>query len=454
MQSPVLQPAQPVTRAISSTQERPPADLKPWPTNPRTHSDKQLTKIAASIRRFGFTAPVLIDDKDVILSGHGRVAAAKEMGLPSIPVRVASGWSAADKRAYVIADNKLALLSSWDPGLLKAEMEVLISEEFEIEVTGFSTAEVDLMFDDQPGDPDDLQPEDVTETIVSRRGDLWQLGSHRLLCGDALAAESYTALLGNEQAQMCISDPPYNVRIDGHVCGSGKVKHKEFAMASGEMSSSEFTAFLRRSFEHIHGACVDGAISFIFMDWRHAPELLEAAKPQFGAPRQMAVWVKDNAGMGTFYRSQHELVFAFKKGEAPHINNFELGQHGRYRTNVWTYPGVNSGKGRQLLALHPTVKPVSLIADAIRDCSHRKGIILDPFAGSGTILIAAERTGRFGRAIELDPQYVDVGVHRWERLTGKQAILVATGQTWDQVRAERLAGQSPIDHGPEAGHVL
>ena len=454
MQSPVFQPAQPATRAVSCIQERSPADLKPWPTNPRTHSDKQLTKIAASIRRFGFTTPALVDEKGVILSGHGRVAAAKEMGLPSIPVRVASGWSAADKRAYVIADNKLALLSSWDPALLKAEMELLIAEEFEIEVTGFSTAEVDLMFDDQPGDPDGLQPEDVTEVVVSRLGDLWQCGSHGLLCGDALAAGSYTALLGNEQAQMCISDPPYNVRIDGHVCGSGKVKHREFAMASGEMSASEFIAFLRLALQHIHGASEDGAISFIFMDWRHAPELLDASKPLFGAPRQMAVWVKDNAGMGTFYRSQHELVFVFKKGEAPHINNFELGQHGRYRTNVWNYPGVNSGKGRQLLALHPTVKPVSLIADAIRDCSQRKGIILDPFAGSGTILIAAERTGRLARAIELDPQYVDVGVHRWQRLTGKKAVLVATGQTWDQVRAERLAGHAPAGQEVEVRHGL
>lgn len=439
---------QPPKPTLTDIVERAPADLKPWPTNPRTHSDKQLTKLIASIRTFGFTTPVLVAEDGVILSGHGRVQAAIKLNLQSIPTRAISGLTEDMKRAYVIADNKLALLSSWDPGLLKAEMELLIAEEFEIEVTGFSTAEVDLMFDDPTaGDPDDLQAEDIAEVVVSRPGDLWQVGRHRLLCGDALAAEAYIALLDNEQAQMCISDPPYNVRIDGHVCGSGKVKHKEFAMASGEMSPGEFTAFLRRSFEHIHGACVDGAISFIFMDWRHAPELLEAAKPLFGAPRQMAVWVKDNAGMGTFYRSQHELVFAFKKGEAPHINNFELGQHGRYRTNVWNYPGVNSGKGRRLLALHPTVQPVSLIADAIRDCSHRKGIILDPFAGSGTILVAAERTGRYARAIELDPQYVDVGIQRWQRLTGKQAVLAATGQTWEQVRAERLAPAVEVSHG-------
>lgn len=450
MPTPVLQQALPASRSISDIQQRSPGDLKPWPTNPRSHSDKQLTKIAASIRQFGFTAPVLVDESNLILSGHGRVEAAKQLALASIPVRVASGWGASDKRAYVIADNKLALLSTWDLPLLKGEIELLIAEEFAIETTGFSTGELDLMFDDQgASDPGDLQPEDVAEEVISRLGDMWQLGHHRLLCGDALAGASYETLLAGEKAQMAITDPPYNVRIDGHAGGLGKVKHKEFAMASGEMSSDQFTSFLGQSSNQLHRFTADGAISYVFMDWRHVPELLDATRPIFGAPKQMCVWVKDNAGMGSFYRSQHELAFVFKKGDAPHINNFELGQHGRYRTNVWTYPGINSGRGRELLALHPTVKPVSLIADSIRDCSHRKGLILDPFAGSGTILIAAERTGRYARAIELDPQYVDVGISRWQRLTSKQAVLLTTGQTWNQVRAERLAGQTT-----EAGYAV
>lgn len=448
MSSPSPHAPSPAPRAISDVQNRNPADLKPWPTNPRVHSDKQLAKIVASLRRFGFTMPVLVDEQNTILSGHGRVEAAKQLGLNPIPVRVASGWGPADKRAYVITDNKLALLSSWDVPLLKDEIELLIAEEFDIETTGFSTAEIDLMFED-PGkvDPDDLQPEDIVEQAVSRPGDLWQLGPHRLLCGDALVADSYTTVLGGEQAQMSITDPPYNVRIDGHVGGLGKIKHKEFAMASGEMSSSEFTGFLGQATQCLHRHTADGAISYVFMDWRHTQELLDASLPIFGRPKQMCVWVKDNAGMGSFYRSQHELAFVFKKGDAAHINNFELGQHGRYRTNVWNYPGINSGRGRELLALHPTVKPVSLIADAIRDCSHRKGLILDPFAGSGTILVAAERTGRHARAIELDPQYVDVGLLRWQRLTGKQAVLAATGQTWTQVRAERLAQTVEVSHG-------
>lgn len=423
--------------------ERAPGDLKPWPTNPRTHSDKQLAKLKASMTKFGFTAPVLVDEAGVVLGGHGRVQAAKELGLASIPTRVISGLSQADKRAYVIADNKIAMLAAWDLGLLKSELELLINDDFEIETTGFSTAEVDLMFEDHPSDPAELQPEDVVDEVVTLAGDLWRLGDHLLLCGDALAADAYKLVMNGALAQMSITDPPYNVPINGHVCGSGKVKHKEFAMAAGEMSASQFTAFLQTAFSHMHAVAADGAIKCIFMDWRHTQELLEATKPLFGAPRQLCVWVKDNAGMGTFYRSQHELVYVFKKGSAPHINNFELGQHGRYRTNVWNYPGVNTfkGKGYELLALHPTVKPVGLIADAIRDCSHRKGVILDPFAGSGTVLIAAERTGRHARAIELDPQYVDVAIHRWQRTTGKQAVLVATGQTWEEVRAERLSSE-------------
>lgn len=429
---------------LSSLGFLPPSNLKPWPDNPRTHSDKQLEKLKASIRKFGFTAPVLVDEQSVILSGHGRVEAAIALGLETVPVRAIQGLTQAQKRAYVIADNKIAEQSKWDQGLLKSELHLLLQDEFDIETTGFSTAEIDLMFDDSPepeaSDPDDLRPEDVQVEVVSRLGDLWVLGNHRLLCGNSLEAASYEILLQGVPVQLVVTDPPYNVKVQGHVCGSGKVKHKEFAMASGEMSQSEFTAFLNTIFSHLYDVMQDGAILFSFMDWRHMREVLEAAGPVFGDMRQLCVWAKDNGGMGTFYRSQHELVFVYKKGDAPHINNFELGQHGRYRTNVWNYPGVNTfkGKGYELLAMHPTVKPVSLIADALRDCSHRKGIVLDPFAGSGTILIAAERTGRHARAIEYDPQYVDVAIHRWQRITGQQVILESTGQTWDEVRAERL----------------
>lgn len=430
-------PLKPSPKILSIDQ--PPSALKPWPNNPRKHSAKQLFKLKKSIARYGFTIPLLVDDPGTILAGEARWLVAQELGLASIPTRVISGLSPAEKRAYVLADNKLALLSSWNSDLVRDEIRLLIAEDFEIDLTGFSTVEIDLMLEPAEA-PVELQAQDVTGEVVSRLDDIWKLGEHRLVCGNALAEASYRAALGDDKAQMAITDPPYNVNIQGHAGGLGKVKHQEFAMASGEMSAAEYTAFLGTLSLQLLEFTVDGAISFVFMDWRHQRELLEAASPAFGAPKQLCVWVKDNAGMGSFYRSQHELAFAFKKGTSPHINNFELGQHGRYRTNVWEYPSINSGRGRELLALHPTVKPVAMIADAIQDCSHRQGLILDPFAGSGTVLVAAERTGRRARAIELEPKYVDVGIRRWQRVSGKQAVLEATGQTWDEVRTDRLSG--------------
>lgn len=433
---------------ISTIIERRPGELKPWPNNPRSHPEKQLTLLMLSMRQFGFTSAVLIDEDSVILSGHGRVLAAMRIGLASIPTRVIAGLSRSQKRAYVIGDNKLGMLSSWDPTLLKTELEILIADDFNIELTCFSTAEFDLMLDDQTSkskqSADGLQVQDIPTDVVSRLNDLWHLGNHYLLCQNSLSWTAYNEVMQGQIAQMVITDPPYNVKIFGHVCGNGKVQHKEFAMASGEMSPTQFVEFLSQVCQNIKKASQDGAVIYIFMDWRHIRELQDAAVPLFGAPRQMCVWDKGTGGMGTFYRSQHELVCVFRKGDTPHINNFELGQHGRYRTNVWAYPGANTfgGEGKDLSRTHPTVKPVSLIADAIRDCSHRSGIVLDPFCGSGTILIAAERTGRHARAIEIDPTYVDVAVNRWQRITGRQAILASTGQTWEQIRTERLGAAS------------
>jgi len=444
----------PATNVASKTSHEPgivfraPSELRPWPGNPRTHGDRQLTALKAAIRKFGFTAPVLVDPAGFILSGHGRVQAARDLSLASIPTRVIDGLSESAKRAYVIADNKLALLSDWDKAQLKAELEILMHTEFDIETTGFSTAEIDLMLDGQSepdkADSDDLQESDVRPDVISQEGDLWLLGGHRLLCADALSPASFEAVMQGELAQMIVTDPPYNVPIEGHVCGTGKIKHAEFAMASGEMSSKEFTAFLNRALSNIHAHSQNGSIVYAFMDWRHTREIQDAAEPLFGPPKQLCVWVKDNAGLGSFYRSRHELVFVFKKGSAKHVNNFQLGEHGRYRTNVWTYPGVNTftGKGFELLKHHPTVKPTGLIADALRDCSRRNGLVLDPFAGSGTVLVAAERTGRRARAIEIDPQYVDVAINRWQRVTGKQAVLAANGKTWDQVQTERAPDET------------
>ena len=399
-----------------------PGALQPWARNARTHSKKQVRQIAQSIETFGFTNPVLIDQANVILAGHGRVEAAKLLGLATVPCRRIEHMTAAEKRAYVIADNKLALNAGWDEEMLAEELKGLIATEelgFDLGVIGFEIAEIDSLVEglapEEPGDPAaDIVPAEAPRRV--QPGDVWQLGSHRLVCGDALEPAVAGLLMQGEVARMAFCDPPYNVPIDGHVCGSGKIKHREFAMASGEMSETEFTHFLTGALQALADHSCDGSIHYICMDWRHLREITTAGLAVYTEMKNLIVWAKDNGGMGTFYRSRHELVFAFKKGTAPHLNTFELGQHGRYRTNVWTYRGVNSlRKGRmEELALHPTVKPVQMIADAIKDVSARRDIVLDFFGGSGSTLIAAEKTGRRARLIELDPIYCDRILARWE----------------------------------------
>jgi DNA modification methylase len=412
--------------------------LKPYARNARTHSRKQIKKIAASIERFGFVNPVLIDEDHQIIAGHGRVAAAKTLGLNEVPVLRVEHLSEQEKRAYILADNRLAEDAGWDQELLAIELQGLLDCDFAIEVTGFEASEVDIVLDDAAAakapdqDLDDEIPP-LSQQAITQAGDVWQLGSHRLLCGDALIAASYERLLDQNKASMIFTDPPYNVPITGHVSGLGRQKHREFAMASGEMTPEQFQAFLQNVFGHLAGHSVPGSIHFICMDWRHMAETLAAGECVYGELKNLCVWVKSNGGMGTFYRSRHELVFAFKNGAGEHINNFELGQYGRYRTNVWEYAGVNSfGRERDdALAMHPTVKPVALVADALRDCSKRGQIVLDPFAGSGTTLIAAEKTGRKARVVELDPLYCDTIIRRWQKVTGKRAIHVASRQCFE-----------------------
>ncbi|HOV04881.1 MAG TPA: site-specific DNA-methyltransferase, partial [Kaistiaceae bacterium] len=280
---------------------------------------------------------------------------------------------------------------------------------------------------------------DMPEYSVSQPGDLWVLGRHRLLCGDARSLPDVERLMDGARADLVFTDPPYNVPIDGHVCGLGAVRHRDFAMAAGEMSTSEFTAFLTETLGNAADGCRDGAIAFICMDWRHMGELLGAGKAVFSELKNLCVWNKSNGGMGTFYRSKHELVFVFKVGTAPHTNTFGLGETGRHRTNVWDYAGISSlGPERaESLAMHPTVKPVALVADAIKDCSRRGDIVLDVFAGSGSTLIAAESCGRGASLLEYDPAYCDVIIARWQRLTGKQAVLEHCGKPFDDVAEER-----------------
>ncbi|MFZ1663183.1 MAG: site-specific DNA-methyltransferase, partial [Paracoccaceae bacterium] len=334
-------------------EDLPPGDLRPWAGNARTHSKKQVRQIAQSIETFGFTNPVLIDQDNVILAGHGRVEAAKLLGLVTVPCRRIEHMTTAEKRAYVIADNKLALNAGWDEEMLAEELKGLLATEglgFDIGVIGFEIAEIDSLVEglapEDPGDPaEDLLPAGAPRRVEP--GDVWQLGTHRVVCGDALEPAVAGLLMQGDVARMAFCDPPYNVPIDGHVCGSGKIKHREFAMAAGEMNEAQFTSFLTRALQALADHSCDGSIHYICMDWRHMREMLAAGHAVYAELKNLIVWAKDNGGMGTFYRSRHELVFAFKKGTAAHINSFELGQHGRYRTNVWNYRGVNTmRKGR------------------------------------------------------------------------------------------------------------
>jgi DNA modification methylase len=440
-----LEPARPLARL--SVTDRAVSALRPSPRNARTHSKKQITQIAASIRRFGFTCPVLVTGEGVILAGHGRVEAARVLGMMSVPTIRLDHLTPAERRAYALADNRLAELAGWDTELLALELQELsgLDLDFDIEVTGFEGAELDGLLQARgEGELDPIldQAPEARGPAVTRPGDLWLLGPHRLLCADARDGASYAALMQGEQARMVFTDPPYNVPIDGHVGGKGKIARRDFVMASGEMRPSEFTAFLTQALNGMAGVSMDGSIHFVCMDWRHMGELLAAGSAAYAELKNLIVWVKTNGGMGAFYRSQHELIFVFKKGGAPHLNTFGLGEGGRYRTNVWSYPGVNSFRAERddELAMHPTVKPVAMVADAIKDVSRRGDVVLDAFGGSGTTLIAAEKTGRKARLLELDPLYCDVVCRRWAALSGQGAVLEATGRTFEETALARRIG--------------
>jgi len=418
--------------------------LRPNKRNARTHPKKQIRQLANVIRQFGWTYPILVDDDFEIICGHARWEAAKELGLTSVPILVMRGLSDAEKLALAIADNKIATNAGWDRSLLASqlgELSSLLPEcNLDPEITGFEPAEIDgllMDFGDTEHDPAD-EPKEIANVAVSRQGDLWQCGNHRLLCGDACEASHLAKLMGRDRAAMVFADPPYNVQISATV-GRGKIKHREFAVASGELSPSDFIDFLKRWMRLARKYSEVGSIHYVCIDWRHIGELHAAGKEIFGPLQNLVVWNKTNGGQGSFYRSQHELIFIHKNGDAPHLNNIELGRHGRNRSNVWTYAGVNTFRFGRLddLSIHPTVKPVALVADAMRDCSRRGDIVLDPFMGSGTTLLAAERVGRCAYGVEIDPLYVDAAIRRWQDFTKRDAVLKATGQTFDEVAATR-----------------
>lgn len=430
--------------------------LKPNPRNARTHSKKQIRQIATSIEQFGFNNPILVDDAYEVIAGHGRLQAAKSLGLTEVPVMRLSHLSVAEKRAYVLADNKIALNAGWDSELLALELgelaDLLPEVDLDLEITGFDTGEIDLVLSDHE-DPRASQCEEDEVVapqgqIVAKRGDIWQLDRHRLLCGDARDTVALAGMFKDQIAALVLTDPPYNVPIQGHVGGRGQTKHAEFAFASGEMSDQEFEGFLSDALSAMLNHIDPGALLYLFMDWRHIEILLAAGRKCDLSLKNICVWHKTTPGQGSFYRSAHELVAVFaNRGEAP-TNNVRLGKYGRNRTNVWTYPGVNTfqaGKGGDL-TVHPTVKPVAMLAEAIKDASKRGEIVLDPFLGSGSTVLAAEKVGRRCYGVEYEPGYVDVAIRRWQRSTGKDAVLIhrradlgddtdATGSSFDELSA-------------------
>ena len=430
-------------------------ELKLDAKNPRLHGKSQIRRIARSIRTFGFCVPVLVDKHDRVIAGHGRILAVKESGTKEVPTIRLEHLSDSQARAFMIADNRLTEIASWDEGLLAEQLKELsgLELDFNIEVIGFDMGEIDLRIQaleaatNEP-DPDDEPPAD-SGPPVTKPGDLWQLGRHRIYCGNALDEASLATLMDGKRASTVFTDPPYNVRIQGNVSGLGRVKHREFLMASGEMSEEQFTTFLTQAFKNLAAYGTAGSIHFACADWRHVSEYLAAGKVAYSELKNVCVWVKDNAGMGSMYRSQHELIFVFKNGNAAQRNNVQLGKFGRYRSNVWRYPGVNSfarsTEEGNLLALHPTVKPVAMVADAILDCSARGDAVLDPFLGSGTTVIAAERVGRAAFGIELEPRYVDVSVRRWQAHTGDQAIHAGSGRSFRQIEMRLKKRGAPHD---------
>src|SRR5258705_10620282 len=403
-------------------------DLIPDPHNPRKHGRAQISAIARSIEAFGFNAPILVDKKTKSVAGHGRYEAAMLLGIDKVPVILLDHLTPTQAKAYLLADNQLTDRSTFDDNKLAIQLKELsdLVLDFDIEAIGFEPPEIDLRIQslDSALEEADDRFELATGPVVSRTGDLWLLGSHRLYCGSALDATNYDALSNGEKAAAAITDAPYNLKIDGHVSGNGRTKHREFGIAYGEMSEAEFTDFLHQTFQRISAYCRDGALIYSFMDWRHMAEILAAGRAANLDLLNLCVWAKTNGGMGSLYRSRHELVFVFNSGKDPHTNNIQLGRFGRNRSNVWNSPGANSfarsGPKKQLES-HPTVKPIALVADAILDCTPPNDIVLDPYVGSRTTILAGQRTGRRCPPIEIDRRYVDPGIKRWERLTKQEA---------------------------------
>ena len=425
--------------------------------NPRIHSKVQIQQIAKSIKRFGWNIPIAVDKDGMVLAGNGRLEAARLLGLTEVPIVRLNHLTKAQAKAYIVADNKLTENSQWDEKLLgEIFLELSKSDlDFELSDTGFEVAEIDILIQDLenpsgPLDPLDIPSSSLTGPPVSKLNDLWQLNNHRVLCGNALDPDSYKLLMNGSTGQVVFMDPPFNCPIAGHVSINKGTKHREFGMGVGEMSSESFTQFLSGLFELLVQFSDPGSIHCIAMDWRGGLEIINAGNANYSELKNICVWIKDKAGLGSLYRSQHEFFYIFKNGKTPHRNNIQLGKHGRYRTNYWSYPSASTmtrkGTDGNLLAFHPTSKPIALVADFLLDCSARNDIVIDSCLGGGTTLLAAQRTGRICYAMDLDSLYIDTAIRRWQAMTGENAILLSSGQTFNEIEKMQPPLQIPHTH--------
>lgn len=421
-------------------------EIQKYSGNAKLHSDKQVSQIVKSIKRFDFINPILIDEKSIIIAGHGRSEAAIGAGLDKVLVIQIKHLTEAEKKAYRIADNKLTELGDWDIGKLQLEFEAIesLDAELDFEITGFNSGELDVLMDNAcpKADPQKNSiPFIPDDEIVSKEGDIWELGKHRIICGNSLVRDTFSNLMQGKKATMVFTDPPYNLSTDD-ICGGGAIKHEDFKFAHGEMSSTEFQQFLKSSFMLLKEFSTSGSLHYLCIDWKHVKEMSYAGADVHAELKNICVWNKTNAGMGSLYRSKHEFIFVYKNGKDKHINNIELGVNGRYRTNVWDYAGVNTfGRERNNLVMHPTVKPVELIKDAILDASNRGDIILDSFLGSGSTLIAAEMCKRVCYGIELEAKYIDTAIRRFETLTKQDVIHIASGKTYQELLKNKKEGK-------------
>jgi len=421
-------------------------EIHPYAKNAKNHPEKQIQQTAESIKHYGFNNPLILDENNEVIAGHGRLDAAKVIGLDTVPVIRLSHLTEVQKRAYRLADNKIASNGGWNEGLLRLEISELetICDDLDISITGFDDIEIDVLMNPEQKDADpkvNNVPYISESEIVSKVGDIWNIGEHRIICGNALDDLVFEKLMQGKLADLIESDPPWNIPARA-IGGNGKIKHADFKMAAGEMSESEFTQFLIDNFKLCSKYSTKRALCYHWIDFRHISEIMSAGKQAYDSLINLCVWTKHNAGLGSFYRSQHELCFVFCNGKESHVNNVELGRHGRYRSNVWSYPGVGGfGKNKNDLKYHPTVKNFSMIKDLILDASSRGDLVLDTFLGSGTTLIAAHQAKRICYGIELEPLYIDTAIRRFKELFGIDAIRESDGKTYTELLAEKLSNQ-------------